>query len=319
MWTPSDTTRYCSCFTRHSTQKRVQQRPAPLAIKRWKFAWFLIRWDATPLEDEAEARRSNKINFTQFRNDFPEKFISSFRFLFSFDCATTETETPSFSLLSLDEKIYTKAFITSKNPTEWSFTWIAFNNNPSLFTHFLVLSHACLCFPFPSSHLLALPFKLSLSTNKNIYLWPWSNPEASSHQTQFFVIMTVVLTQFIVVSLNLSGTRGPNVNGKLQFTTSKVPKTTFYTSRPNDFLQKYKLSTHRLHLLWLNEQTQAANCWCCFLCRLIRRLFDVMSFHLLAIFCWIQLFRHKTKQTFGNNFIAAALSQWIIYLFLSTI
>lgn len=48
--------------------------------------------------------------------------------------------------------------------------------------------------------------------------------------SQFAFLMTVVLTQFIVVSPNISGTKGTNINGKLQFTTSKVPNTTYFTS-----------------------------------------------------------------------------------------
>lgn len=75
---------------------------------------------------------------------------------FHFDCAKNRNSLFPFCLPRPmhGAKIYSETFITSKNPTEWSFTWIAFNNNP-----------------FPSSVFAPRPnnenfLKISLSTDK---------------------------------------------------------------------------------------------------------------------------------------------------------
>lgn len=128
---PADTTSSCCSWWTLRHKKGFSK--APLVIKCWKFS----------RRKEAKKKCRMKINkFSTISKQFSRwKFIciSSlsrllflFRFsrLFHFDCAKTETPFPFCLLACMAKKIYSETFITSKNPTEWSFTWKAFNNNP---------------------------------------------------------------------------------------------------------------------------------------------------------------------------------------------
>lgn len=84
------------------------------------------------------------------------------------------------------KKIYSKTFITSKNPTEWSFTWIAFNNNP-----------------FPSS--VFAPIRSTSSTFSRFLYQPTK---------YLFMVLDSILRSSVLLYPNMfvSGTEGTNIN-----------------------------------------------------------------------------------------------------------
>lgn len=79
------------------------------------------------------------------------------------------------------QKIYSETFITSKNPTEWSFTWIAFNNNPfpsSVFAPIRSSSSTFSRFLYQPTKYLFMVLDSILRSSENVCKWDWG----SKHQ-----------------------------------------------------------------------------------------------------------------------------------------
>lgn len=128
-------------------------------------------------------------------------FLSSPFFSFShFDCAKNRNSLfLSACLVScMAQKIYSETFITSKNPTEWSFTWIAFNNNP-----------------FPSSVFVFAPIRSSSSTFSRFLYQPTK---------YLFMVLDSILRSSVLLYLKCKWNWGSKYQQKLHFTTSMEEK-----------------------------------------------------------------------------------------------
>lgn len=144
-----------------------------------------------------------------------------------------------FPFSRMANEIYAPTFITrvlssSKNPTEWSFTWIAFNR---------ILAFSSLLLALSSSVHLPEDFFISL---QNIYLW--SSTPSPSHPCW----------QFIVVYQNIfKWNSGSKHHEELQFTTSKVPQFSLFYS-PTERLLIERVRGKFLHLLRIQQTLSPA-------------------------------------------------------------
>lgn len=196
------------------------------------------------------------INFTLFRSNFREENLfvfSLYHLRFSpsvqFDCAKTETP---FSLLpsshGMAKKIYTETLTTSKNPTEWSFTWITFNNNP-----------------FSSSSFA--PTRLSSS----------SFPRFLYQPTKYlFMALDSILCSSVLLYLKIfvSGTEGININKSCSLRSKGQNCPHLHPS--NHFRIKSKSKLFTPFVAAANNTFQA--CCCCWL--LLPHFFSLNSvFH----------------------------------------
>lgn len=175
-------------------------------------------------------------------------------------------------------KIYSETFITSKNPTEWSFTWIAFNNNPSILSFF--------AFAFALQHL------------RDFFLYQLKE--------YLFMALDSILSSSVMLSgddnslyQNISGTGG-QTSTKVAVYDDITSTPIFHISpRPSDF----PIKSQKKKKVFTPFADSAFWCWDCLLSCLVfcsPRCFPLSSPVPLS---------HTNQQ----HFTAAALSQWIIY------
>lgn len=158
-------------------------QPAQLVIKRFLvFSEYFHQMGLGKAENsQKKGTRRGEIN--KFSSIFGRENLFVFLLLLSHSIVPNRTP---FAFSRLTSKIYSETFISSKNPTEWSFTWITFNNNPSLFR-----SLSLPRFPF----ILQSPSRLLYQLTKYLFI-------ARSSQ----LVLNTDVPLLSISFLNISGT-----------------------------------------------------------------------------------------------------------------